>query len=154
MGLEQLIDELDLRVRLLQAKKEASWRPGDLTEREALLLELLQSHGEMTVSQISALCSGAATSTTSITLTKLWRAGLVSKVRDPENQRVTRVALTEKGQEALAKGKGKRRERYNAFIKALEVNDEEYTVLVSLLSRAVAHLDMVLTSSEEGRPNT
>lgn len=154
MGLEQLIDELDLRVRLLQAMQEGSLQPGDLTAREMLLLELLQRHGEMTITQISSRCVGAATSTISMTVTKLWRAGLVSKVRDPENQRVTRVALTAKGQEALAKGKEKRRERYNAFIKALDVNDEEYTVLVSLLSRAVAHLDMVLTSSEEGRPNT
>lgn len=154
MGLEQLIDELDLKMRLLQAKKEAWSEPDDLTAREILLLELLHRHGEMTISQIGSLFAGMATSTLSVTITKLWRAKLVSKTRDPENQRVTRVMLTEQGQQKLAKGKENRSAQYGAFISALELSDEEARIFVSLLSRAVAHLDMVLAASEEGRSNT
>lgn len=151
MELEELIDELALKMRLLQDMEEASWQPGDLTGREILLLELLHRHEELSISQLSSLCPGTAISTISMTITKLWRAKLVSKSRDPENQRITIVALTKEGREKLVKGKENRRRRNSAIVQALRLNDEEYKVFVSLLSRTVACFDEVLASSEDGR---
>lgn len=154
MELERLVDELSFRLRLLQAKEEASPEPDDLTGREVLLLELVHRHGEMTISQIGSLFAGMATSTLSVTITKLWRAKLVSKTRDPENQRVTRVMLTKQGQQKLAKGKENRGAQYGAFIQALELSDEEARIFVSLLERAATYFDKVLAVPQEGHRKT
>ena len=72
--LEKAIRELSQRMRLFRIKQEENAAMADFTERDALILSLLDSRGKMTVSQITAAEADASTSTISTAITKLWRA--------------------------------------------------------------------------------
>lgn len=142
MELEQLIDEISVRMRLLRAAEEADTSLEELSEREVLILELLNERGKITISDVANAFARVAPSTISITLTKLWRdKGLVSKAIDPENQRVTTVELSGKGIEMVEQIKRGRAERYRILMKALGMNDHESEVLKSIISRAVRYMD-------------
>jgi len=141
--LEQAIHEISLRMRLLRDRQE-NVGSQNLTEREIMLLELVEGHGNMMVSQIAASYPGVSESTISTGVTKLWRDGLVSKTISPENQRVTIVALTEKGEEALAVVKRQRAERFNTLFHAIETTDDEKQVFIRVLNRATEYFDEIL----------
>jgi len=141
--LERAIDEISLRMRLLRARQEET-DSESLTEREIMLLELIEGHGKMTVSQIAVSYPGVSESTISTGVTKLWRDKLVSKTINPENQRITIVALTEKGKKALGVVKRQRAERFNTLFHAIETTDDEKQVFLRVLTRAIAYFDEIL----------
>jgi len=141
--LERAIHEISLRMRLLRARQEESGSQ-NLTEREIMLLEVIEGHGQMTVSQIAASYPGVSESTISTGVTKLWRDKLVSKTINPENQRVTIVELTEKGTESLVVVKSQRAERFNTLFHAIETTDDEKQVFMRVLTRAIGYFDEVL----------
>jgi len=141
--LEKVIHEISLRMRLLRSRQEDTGSES-LTDREIMLLELLDEHGKMTVSQIAVSYPGVSESTISTGVTKLWRDKLVSKTINPENQRVTIVALTEKGKKTLAVVKRQRAERFNALFHAIETTDDEKQVFLRVLTRAIAYFDGIL----------
>lgn len=143
--LERLIDEISLRMRLIKAAEEANTPLDDLTDREVLILELLNERGKLSISEIAAAFSRVAASTISVTITKLWRGkGLVVKTIPPGNQRVTTVELSAKGKEAVAAIKRGRAERYRTLIRALDMEAEEHELLKSIVARAVEHFDQRL----------
>ena len=141
--LERAIHEISLRMRLLRARQEETGSES-ITERETMLLELIEGNGTMTVSQIAASYPGVSESTISTGVTKLWRGKVVSKTINPENQRVTIVALTEKGKKALAVVKRQRAERFNTLFHAIETTDDEKQVFIRVLTRAIAYFDEFL----------
>ena len=51
-NLEKAIFEISLRMRLLKAMQEEVGSSGNLTERDVMILELLNAQSRMTVSQI------------------------------------------------------------------------------------------------------
>ena len=142
-ALEKVIHEISLRMRLLRARQEDTGSES-LTERETMLLELLNEHGQMTVSQIAASYPGVSESTISTGVTKLWRDKLVSKTINPENQRVTIVELTEKGKKTLEIVKRQRAERFNTLFHAIKATENEKQVFIRVLTRAIAYFDEVL----------
>ena len=141
--LEKAIHKISFRMRLFRARQE-NIGPQNLTERDIMLLELIEGHGSMTISQIAASYPGVSESTISTGVTKLWRDKLVSKTINPENQRVTIVELTEKGAEALVVVKSQRAERFNTLFHAIETTDDEKQVFMRVLTRAIGYFDEVL----------
>ena len=96
--LAKVMQELSSRMRHLKATQEDKASAGNLTERDLMILGMLNERGKMTVSQISAADPIASESTISTTITKLWRdKKMVTKTISPENQRTTIVELTDKG---------------------------------------------------------
>jgi DNA-binding MarR family transcriptional regulator len=145
MELGQLMDAITLQMRLLRAAEEADTSLEELTERESLMLELLNERGKMSISDVSSYFARVASSTISVTLTRLWRdKGLISKTVDPSNQRVTMVELTDKGIDTVAQIKRGRAERFRILIEALGLNDQEREVLKSIITRAVGHMHELL----------
>jgi DNA-binding MarR family transcriptional regulator len=142
--LEKVMFELGLRMRLLRAAQEEAVSPENLTERDTLILELLNDQGEMTVSQIAATTPNISDSTISTNITKLWRQKLVSKTISPENQRVTMVKLTDKGKKAIDIVNEQRLERFQMFFKAIQVTGEEKEVILRVFGRAVEFFDKYL----------
>jgi DNA-binding MarR family transcriptional regulator len=143
--LSKLMDELGLRMRLLRATQENGAGTADLSERDILLLELLDSHGRMTVSEIGASYPHVSESTISTNITKLWREKkLVSKSINPDNQRITFVDITDKGREILKKVRQMRTERLATLFRAMEFSDEERQVMERLTSRAISFFDQYL----------
>ena len=71
--LEKAILEISLRMRLLKAMQEDESPSAGLTERDVMILRLLNERGKMTVSQIAAAEPSVSDSTISTNITKLWR---------------------------------------------------------------------------------
>jgi len=144
--LEKAIHELALRMRMIRAVQEDAAPAGSLTERESLILHLLNERGQMTVTQIAEAWPNVSESTISVTITKLWRKlGLVSKTISPENQRVTLVELTDKGRAELETIFKQRSQRIKALFDSINLTDEEKRVLISVCQRGVSVLDQFLS---------
>ena len=140
--LTKAIHEITLRMRLLRAIQEDKSSSEGLTERDVMILELLNERGKMTVSQIVEATPSASDSTISTNVTKLWRdRKMVSKTIDPENQRTTIVELTDKGMKAIEVVKKQRAERFQTLFNAIDVTDDEKQVIIKVLSRAMAFFD-------------
>ncbi len=147
--LEKAVHELALRMRMIRAIQEDIAPAGALTEREALILHLLDERGQMTVTQIANAWPNVSESTISMTITKLWRElGLVSKTISPENQRVTLVELTDKGKAELGMIFKQRNQRIKALFDSINVTDEERQVLISVCQRGVKVLDQFLSPAK------
>jgi DNA-binding MarR family transcriptional regulator len=142
--LEKAINELSLRMRMLRAVQEDAAPEGALTEREMLILQFLGEQGRMAVTQIAAAWPNVSESTVSMTISKLWRRGLVSKTISPENQRVTLVELTAKGTAELERSLRHRTQRLQALFDSIHMTPEERQVLISVCQRGVAMLDKYL----------
>jgi DNA-binding MarR family transcriptional regulator len=143
--LGKLIDELGMRMRLLRATQENGAEMAELSERDILLLELLDGRGRMTVSEIMGACPHVCESTISTNITKLWRGKkLVSKNINPDNQRITFVELTDKGREVLRVVRQQRAERMAAMFRAMEFTDEERQMMERVTSRAITYFDEYL----------
>ena len=139
--LEKGIRELSMRMRLIKAAQEDK-SPDELSERDVFLLRLLNERSKMAVSEIASAYPEVSESTISTAVTRLWRdKGLVSKTISPENQRVTIVQLTDKGEKALETILKHQSQRFNALFQAIQVTDEEKKVLIRVCNRATKYFD-------------
>jgi len=140
--LEKGIHELSLRMRMLRAIQEDKTSPNDLTERDEMILSLLNERGKMTISQVAAAIPNVSDSTVSTNITRLWRdKKMVSKTISPENQRTTIVELTEQGKKAIEVIKQQRSDRFQTLFSAINVTGDEREVLIKVVSRAIAFFD-------------
>ena len=139
---ETLIYEMAFRVRLYIASKISEKRVGDLTDRESLILELLGMKGNMSISEIGNLCPTVSNSTISTTITRLWKdKKLVDKRILPENQRVTTVSLTEKGEQVLAEIKRTQADVYGTISTSLGLSPEQADYFKQILINAISFFD-------------
>ncbi len=141
-GLKEVMRDLTFRMRLLKANQEEQVGQACLTERELLILELLSEHGPMSVSQLSLADGDASGSTISSTITRLWRdRKLVTKTISPENQRTTMIGLTDKGRKIVGTANKQRNERFQTFIEAINLTEEEEEIMLNVFRRAIKFLD-------------
>jgi DNA-binding MarR family transcriptional regulator len=151
--LEKAIHALTLRMRLMRVVQEERQSEDVLTERESLILQQLAEQGPLSVSQIADAWSEVSESTISMTLTKLWKRQLLSKTISPDNQRMTLVALTDKGRAVLNKIYEQRKERFQVLFDAIQVTPEEKEVLVRICQRGVAYFNEILGLNCETKTN-
>jgi DNA-binding MarR family transcriptional regulator len=143
--LENAISEITIRMRLFRALQEEQYPTMPLTEREVMILELLDKRGKMSISEIAASIPKISDSTISTSVTKLWRdKHLVSKTISPDNQRTTIVELTGGGKKAIDTINKQRAERFKALFQALEVSDSEKEVFINILNRMIPFFDKYL----------
>lgn len=148
---EKAMNELSLRMRMLRAIQEDSASGDALTEREALILQLLGERGQMSVTQIADAWPNVSESTISMTITKLWRKlGLVSKTISPDNQRTTLVELTDKGRKELETILAQRSHRISILFNSIDTTEEEKQVLVNISRRGIKFLDSILSGQKIG----
>lgn len=139
--LEKAINELSLRMRMMRAVQEAET---PLSERESLVLQLIGEQGRMAVTQVAAAWPNVSESTISMTLTKLWRGGLVSKTTHPENQRITLVELTAEGHAQLESLCRARIQRMKILFDSIQLTPEEKQVIIDVCQRGVRYMDQFL----------
>ena len=136
---------LSRRMLTLKATQEDLAFEGAVGERELMILDLLKDKGTMSVSDIAEEIPNVSYSTISTDITKLWREKkFVNKSIDPDNQRVTLVKLTEKGQKAIELIQKKRNERMNRLYEALNTTKEEEEVIIKVSNRATKYFDKLL----------
>ncbi len=143
---EMMIYDMAFRVRLYIASKlSEEKRVHDLSDREALLLELIGTKGNMTISEISNFHPRVSNSTISTTITKLWKEKkLVDKIILPENQRITTVRLTDKGRDMLERIKQKQSDVFTTVAKSLGLNAEQNESFHQILATSIGFFDDLL----------
>jgi len=149
---EKLIYDMAFRVRLYIASKISEQKVGDLTDRETLILELVGMKGNMSISEIGGLYPTVSNSTISTTITRLWKdKKLVDKRILPENQRVTTVSLTEKGQKVLEEIKRTQSEVFSTVTVSLGLSPDQVEYFQEILENAISFFDKTLGLTLEGR---
>ncbi len=143
---ESMIYDMAFRVRLYIASKLADEkRINDLSERETLLLQLVGTAGRMSISEICNFYPRVSNSTISTTITKLWKEKkLVDKNILPENQRITTVNLTEKGQKVLEEIKKKQSDVFITVTTSLGLSAEQNESFQLVLKNAIEFFDDLL----------
>lgn len=148
---EKLIYDMAIRVRLYIASKVSEQKVGDLTERETLILELVGMRGNMSISEIGSLYPTVSNSTISTTISKLWKdKKLVDKRILPENQRVTTVSLTEKGEKVLEEIKRTQSEVFSTVTVSLGLAPDQVQYFQEILENAISFFDKTLGLSFDG----
>ena len=146
-----MIYDMAFRVRLYIASKISEQKVGDLTDRETLILELVGMKGNMSISEIGSLYPTVSNSTISTTITKLWKdKKLVDKRILPENQRVTTVSLTAKGQEVLKEIKRTQSEVFSTVTVSLGLSPDQVEYFQEILVNAIGFFDKTLGLSLDG----
>jgi len=142
---ETMIYDMAFRVRLYIASKISEKKVGDLTDRESLILELVGMKGSMSISEIGNLYPTVSNSTISTTITKLWKdKHLVDKRILPENQRVTTVTLTEKGQKILKEIKRTQSDVFSTVTVSLGLSPDQVEYFQEILENAIGFFDDIL----------
>jgi len=143
---ESMIYDMAFRVRLYIASKLADGnRINELTERETLILQLIGTTGRMSISEICNFYPRVSSSTISTTITKLWKEKkLVDKNILPENQRITTVNLTAKGQKVLEEIKKKQSDVFNTVTTSLGLSAEQNASFQIVLKSAIGFFDDML----------
>ena len=140
--LVDMVAVLSRQMRVLQALDEAAEGDDALNNRECLILELLDEHGKMSISEIGSFFPGVAPSTVSKDISRLWtQRKMVSKAIDPDNERTRIVELTPKGARVLRAMNTGRTERLTLLIGALELKRHEAEVLMEVVPRAAGTLE-------------
>ena len=148
---EKLIYDMAFRVRLYIASKISEQKVGDLTDRETLILELVGMKGNMSISEIGSLYPTVSNSTISTTITRLWKdKKLVDKRILPENQRVTTVSLTEKGQKVLEEIKRPQSQVFSTVTVSLGLEPDQVEYFQEILENAIGFFDKTLGLTLEG----
>jgi DNA-binding MarR family transcriptional regulator len=142
---ELLIYDMAFRVRLYIASKISEKKVGDLTDRESLIIELIGMKGNMSISEIGSLYPSVSNSTISTTITKLWKdKRLVDKRILPENQRVTTVALTEKGQKILSEIRRTQSDVFSTVTISLGLSPDQVGSFQEIIEHAIGFFDKTL----------
>jgi DNA-binding MarR family transcriptional regulator len=143
---EMMIYDMAFRVRLYIASRlSGKKRVNNLSDREALLLELIGTKGHMSISEIGNFYPKVSNSTISTTITKLWKEKkLVNKTILPENQRITTVDLTDKGRKVLGQIKENQSEVFNTVAKSLGLSAKQNESFQQILESSIGFFDELL----------
>ena len=151
---ESLIYDMAFRVRLYMASKVSEQKVGDLTDRESLIIELIGMKGNMSISEIGSLYPSVSNSTISTTITKLWKdKKLVDKKILPENQRVTTVTLTEKGEQVLKEIKRSQADVFSTISVSLGLSPDQVEYFHDILKNAINFFDDTMSLKLDDKKN-
>jgi DNA-binding MarR family transcriptional regulator len=143
---EMMIYDLAFRVRLyIAATLSEEKQVHDLSDREALLLELIATKSNISISEIGNFYPRVSNSTISTTITKLWKEKkLVDKIILPENQRTTTVRLTDKGRDILEQIKQKQSDVFATVAQSLGLTAEQNESFHQILTSSIRFFDELL----------
>ena len=141
-----MIYDMAFRVRLyIAAKLSEEKRVHDLSDRETLLLELIGTKGDMSISEVSNFYPRVSNSTISTTISKLWKEKkLVDKIILPENQRITTVRLTDEGRDMVERIKQKQSNVFKTVAQSLGLNAEQNESFHQILASSIGFFNELL----------
>lgn len=134
MGAERLIDDLISFSRLLRPR-----RGSGMTPQQFWLLRHLRESGPLSIGEL-AQALGVTTGSATVACKRLEKAGLLTRERLSEDERVVQVALTEQGCARFDALRLQRREALAAWLNVLEPREQEelQSMIDRLLEAAVA----------------
>lgn len=116
---ERLIEDLLSFSRLLRPL-----RGSGMTPQQYWLLRQLRDAGPLSTSEL-ALALGVTPGSATVACKRLEKAGLVTRTRGEEDERVVRIALTEQGRAQIDALRQQRREALSAWLSVLSQREQE-----------------------------
>lgn len=142
MTIEMLIYEMAFRVRVFRMSQGTEKRFGKLTDRDMLLLEILNVNDNARISDICKLYPIVSSSTISNSISRLWKEHrLVDKKINPNNQRETTVSLTAKGKKVIEEIKQSHIKVYKTISESLNLTEDEEQVFRDALRKGIDYFD-------------
>lgn len=134
--LRQVLDELTLHAPSGFMKFMRRWPSGPVSLVHLQVLMLLDGEGPHAMHALAEALDVSQASATGI-VDRMEQRGLVERVRDDDDRRVIRVALTESGRQLLARMAAERRERLSQVLAELtDVELESFLLGSQALRRA------------------
>ncbi len=137
MATEQLAEDLIALWRLLRNLSHPV-RRAEITPEQYWLLRLLNRAGPLSVSELANQLDIAISSTT-ISCQRLEKAGLLTRKRQSDDERVVRVALTATGLAQIDAWAQRKREALTRMLNVLDAQEQQ--VLQSLIERVLEDAD-------------
>ncbi len=116
---ERLIEDLLSFSRLLRPL-----RGSGMTPQQYWLLRQLRDAGPLSTGEL-ALSLGVTPGSATVACKRLEKAGLVTRTRGQEDERVVRIALTEQGRAQIDALRWQRREALGAWLSVLSLREQE-----------------------------
>ena len=119
MALERLVEDLLLLSRLIRPLRRA-----DMTPEQYWFLRHLRRTGPLSLGELAhalSITTGSAT----VASKRLEKAGLLTRVRRADDERVVLVSLTEQGQALIDEWRRQKREAIAQLLGVLNQNEQE-----------------------------
>ena len=140
MAKEHLVDDILAVYHLIRRTSHPIHRE-EITPEQYWLLRLLRRNGALSISQL-AEALGVTGSSITTACKRLEKAGLVTRERQQEDERMVRVTLTTQGHEHVEAWRRRRREIVEQWLAGLE--SQEQVTLQHLLERLLEAADQPL----------
>jgi DNA-binding MarR family transcriptional regulator len=131
MPMDHLVDEILALYHLIRRTSHPVHR-AEITPEQYWLLRLLRRKGELSVGEL-AEALGVTGSSVTTACKRLEKAGLVTRERQSDDERIVRVKLTTQGHEHVEAWRLRRRDIVAQWLIALESDEQE--MLQHLLER-------------------
>ncbi len=140
MALDRLVDEMQALYHLIRRASHPIHR-AEMTPEQYWLLRLLRRRGALSIGELAEIL-GVTGSSVTTACKRLEKAGLVTRERQSDDERMVRVMLTERGQEQIEAWQQRRREFLEKLLAPLDEKQQEQ------LQELLAHI-----LQEAERPN-
>lgn len=137
MATEQLAEDLLALWRLLRNLSHPV-RRAEMTPEQYWLLRLLHHSGTLSISELANQLDIAISSAT-ISCKRLEKAGLLTRERQSDDERVVRVALTATGLAQIDAWRQRKREALTRMLNVLDAHEQQ--VLQSMIERVLEGAD-------------
>ncbi len=119
MASERLVEGLVSLLRLLRPGRDSG-----MTPQQYWLLRQLRRDGSLSLGELS-LSLGITTGSATVACKRLERAGLVTRERQLEDERIVQVALTEQGRAQIDDLRQKKRVALAQWLDVLDQHEQE-----------------------------
>jgi DNA-binding MarR family transcriptional regulator len=123
MAIDHLVDDILALYHLIRRTSHPIHRK-EITPEQYWLLRFLRRHGALSVGEL-AEALGVTGSSVTTACKRLERAGLVTRERQSDDERMVRVMLTEQGHEHVEAWHQRRREIVVRWLSDLERDEQE-----------------------------
>jgi DNA-binding MarR family transcriptional regulator len=137
MATERLVEDLLTLWRLLR-NLSSPVRRAEMTPEQYWLLRLLNRTGPLNISELANEL-GIAISSATVSCKRLEKAGLLTRERQSDDERVVRVALTAKGLAQIDAWRQRKREALTHWLGVLDAQEQK--TLQSLIERVLEAAD-------------
>lgn len=134
MATERLIDDMQTLYHLIRRASHPIHR-AEMTPEQYWLLRLLRRKGALSISEL-ADALGVTGSSVTTACKRLEKAGLVTRERQSDDERMVRVMLTEQGHEQVEAWQQRRREFLQELLAPL---DREQQATLQELLECILH---------------
>lgn len=134
MASERLVEDLLTLARLLRPGRDSG-----MTPQQYWLLRQLRRDGSLSIGEL-AQALGITTGSVTVACKRLEKAGLLTRERQVEDERIVRVALTEQGRAQIDELRLRKREALAQWLNVLDQHEQEelHGMVERLLETALA----------------